>query len=77
MLIDTLKAKNHLVQEYGVDERQAEGIVEVISSAEEKVVSTQELDNRLQALEARLTRKMYGTAFLIITLLGALNFFTA
>lgn len=76
MLIDTLKAQKKLVEEYGLDERHAEGIVEVVSSADEQVVTTQELDMRLGPLEARLTRKMYGIAFLIITVLGALNFFT-
>jgi hypothetical protein len=77
VLIDTLNAKNRLVDEYGVDECQAEGIVEIIASAEDKVATTSEMDSRLVAMEARLTRKMYGAAFLIITLLGALNFYTA
>ena len=72
MLIDTLKAKNQLVQDYGVGERQAEGIVEVISSAEEKVATTKDLE----ALEARLTRKLYSGLFLAVTVLGALNLFT-
>ena len=34
MRIDTLKTRNRLINEYGVDERQAEGIVEAIASAE-------------------------------------------
>lgn len=119
MLIDTLKAKNRLVNEYGVDERQAEGLVELIASAEDNLVTKQDLDQLRQeisqlrqdleqhqnstqqdisqlrqatqqdiiqlrqnmqkdltALEAQLTRKMYGVALLIITVLGALNFFT-
>lgn len=57
-----------------MDARQAEGLVEVISSAE-RVATTQDLEARPEALEAHLTRKTYSTAFLIITMLGALDFF--
>ena len=72
MLIGTRKAQKRLVEEYGLDARQAEGIVEFISSANEKIATK----TGLEALEARLRVKMYSTDFLTITIMGALNFFT-
>ncbi len=43
MLIDTLKAKNRLVSEYGFSEQHAEGVVETVASAEERVATKADL----------------------------------
>ncbi|PSQ69506.1 MAG: hypothetical protein BRD29_01545 [Bacteroidetes bacterium QH_2_67_10] len=76
MLINTLESKNRLVEEYGVDERQAKGIVELVAEAGGRPVSAALLEKELDAFEACLTRKMYGAAFITITVLGAMNYST-
>ncbi len=82
MLIDTLKVQRDLTAA-GLNDRQAEAIVHALASTEDRVATKEDIDSlrtelraEMNALEARLTRKMYGAAFLIITILGALNFFT-
>ncbi len=43
MLINTLKAKKQLVEEYGFDERQAEGVVEIVGQANEQVATKEDI----------------------------------
>jgi hypothetical protein len=62
MRIDTLKTRNRLINEYGVDERQAEGIVEAIASAEDQVATKADLRRwALRIVLANLT----GTGVLL------------
>ena len=58
MLIDTHKAVRDLT-EVGVPQEQAERFVEVVTRADEQVATKADLD----ALEERLTRKMWRAAF--------------
>lgn len=58
MLIDTHKAVRDLT-EVGVPQEQAERFVEVVTRADEQVATKANLD----ALEERLTRKMWRAAF--------------
>ena len=44
MPIDTLKSKRRLVEEYGLDDRQAEGIVELIAQSEERGATASDVD---------------------------------
>lgn len=43
MLIGTLTTKKQLVEDYGFDERQAEGVIAAVSSTEDQVVTKAEL----------------------------------
>jgi hypothetical protein len=43
MLVDTLKAQRRLVEEYGVEKRAAEGIVEILSDAENQIATKDDL----------------------------------
>ena len=65
MPIDTLKSKRRLVEEYGLDDRQAEGIVELIAQSEERGATAsdveaarRELSLQMEALEDRLEAKI-------------------
>ena len=65
MPIDTLKSKRRLVEEYGLDDRQAEGIVELIAQSEERGATASDVESakrevllRLQATEERLEQKL-------------------
>jgi Fe2+ transport system protein B len=65
MPIDTLKSKRRLVEEYGLDDRQAEGIVELIAQSEERGATASDVDAakrevllRLQATEERLEQQL-------------------
>ncbi|PEN05749.1 hypothetical protein CRI93_11630 [Longimonas halophila] len=65
MPIDTLKSKRRLVEEYGLDDRQAEGIVELIAQSEERGATASDVDVakrevllRLQATEERLEQQL-------------------
>jgi tRNA U34 5-carboxymethylaminomethyl modifying GTPase MnmE/TrmE len=53
MPIDTLKSKRRLVEEYGMDDRQAEGIVDLIASSEERALTRSDLES----IESRLDRQ--------------------
>jgi tRNA U34 5-carboxymethylaminomethyl modifying GTPase MnmE/TrmE len=50
---DTLKSKRRLVEEYGMDDRQAEGIVDLIASSEERALTRSDLES----IESRLDRQ--------------------
>ena len=61
MPIDTLKSKRRLVEEYGLDDRQAEGIVELIAQSEERGATAsdveaarRELSLQMEALEVQM-----------------------
>ena len=65
MPIDTLKSKRRLVEEYGLDDRQAEGIVELIAQSEERGATASDVETakrevllRLQATEERLEQQL-------------------
>ena len=65
MPIDTLKSKRRLVEEYGLDDRQAEGIVELIAQSQERGATAsdveaarRELSLQMEALEDRLEAKI-------------------
>ncbi|MGM0706358.1 MAG: hypothetical protein ACQETP_10600 [Bacteroidota bacterium] len=69
MPIDTLKSKRRLVEEYGLDDRQAEGIVELIAQSEERGATASDVDaakreilmqlgNELSSTEERLRLEM-------------------
>ena len=44
MPIDTLKSKRRLVEEYGLDDRQAEGIVDLIAQSEERGATASDVE---------------------------------
>lgn len=78
MLIDTHKAIKEL-QGAGVPGKEAEAIVGIVTRADEQVATKDDINvlkADVQALEERLTRRMYAMGFLIVAALGALNFFT-
>ena len=61
MPIDTLKSKRRLVEKYGLDDRQAEGIVELIAQSEERGATAsdveaarRELSLQMEALEVQM-----------------------
>ena len=65
MPIDTLKSKRRLVEEYGLDDRQAEGIVELIAQSQERGATAsdveaarRELSLQMEALEDQLEAKI-------------------
>ena len=59
MPIDTLKSKRRLVEEYGLDDRQAEGIVELIAQSEERGATASDVDTAkreiLMQLESQIS----------------------
>lgn len=74
MPIDTLKSKRRLVEEYGLDERQAEGIVELIAQSEERGATAsdieaarRELSLQMEAVEERLLAKIEANTDRIVS----------
>ncbi len=57
MQLDTLKAKKRLVDEYGLPERHAEGIVELFVSAETRAATKQEMDERFEELREEMDER--------------------
>ena len=53
MPIDTLKSKRRLVEEFGTDDRQAEGIVDLIACFEERALTRSDREST----ELRLDRQ--------------------
>lgn len=81
MPIDTLKAKRRLVEEYGVDDRQAEGIVELVANSEERGVTKSDLNaaeerlnGRIQKAETRVLRWMMASVGVLGALLAVFEF---
>jgi len=66
VLIDTHKAINQLVST-GVQQKQAEAIVDVFSRTSEELVTKTDL----KLLEERLMRKMYSQTIAIVGILSA------
>ena len=54
---DTLEATRRL-RDAGFDEKQAEVVVRVLSDAQERIITREHFDSRLEALELRLTVKL-------------------
>ncbi len=60
MLVDTLKAKRRLVEDFHFSDEHAEGIIEVFSSAEDKVATKEDLVRLEERLRRDLTIRLYG-----------------
>lgn len=58
MPIDTLKSKRRLVEEYGLDDRQAEGIVELIAQSEERGATASDVDAAKREILLRLENEI-------------------
>ena len=71
MLINTLKTKKRLVEEYGADDRLAEGIVEIISSAEDQLVTKAMLKSELRRWALRI---VLGNAAVMAALLALFQY---
>lgn len=74
MPIDTLKSKRRLVEEFGVDDKQAEGIVELIARSEDRSVTTSDLITSEEQIKRTLTNRIYGAAAAIPTILLLPNY---
>lgn len=74
MPIDTLKAKRRLVDEFGLDDRQAEGIVELVAQSEERGVTKSDLDAAEERIKRTLTNRIYGAAAAVTAVLSLLNY---
>lgn len=74
MPIDTLKSKRRLVEEYGVDDKQAEGIVELIAQSEDRGVTTSDLTASEERIKRTLTNRIYGAAAVVTAILSLLNY---
>ena len=57
LTFDTLDATRRL-RDAGFDEKQAEAVVRVLSESQDKLVTREHFDARLEALELRLTIKL-------------------
>jgi F0F1-type ATP synthase membrane subunit b/b' len=58
MPIDTLKSKRRLVEEYGLDDRQAEGIVELMAQSEERGATASDVDAAKREILLRLENEI-------------------
>ena len=74
MPIDTLKSKRRLVEEFGVDDKQAEGIVELIARSEDRSVTTSDLTASEERIKRTLTNRIYGAAAVVTAILSLLNY---
>ena len=74
MPIDTLKSKRRLVEEFGVDDKQAEGIVELIARSEDRSVTTSNLTASEERIKRTLTNRIYGAAAVVTAILSLLNY---
>lgn len=74
MPIDTLKAKRRLVDEFGVDDRQAEGIVELIANSEERGVTKADLDAAEERIKRTLANRLYATAAFVTAVLTLMDY---
>ena len=74
MPIDTLKSKRRLVEEFGVDDKQAEGIVEFIARSEDRSVTTSDLTASEERIKRTLTNRIYGAAAVVTAILSLLNY---
>jgi Fe2+ transport system protein B len=61
MPIDTLKSKRRLVEEYGLDDRQAEGIVELIAQSEERGATASDVDAAKREILMQLESQISAT----------------
>ena len=61
MPIDTLKSKRRLVEEYGLDDRQAEGIVELIAQSEERGATASDVDAAKREILMQLGNEISST----------------
>ena len=74
MPIDTLKSKRRLVEEFGVEDKQAEGIVELIARSEDRGVTTSDLAASEERVKRTLTNRIYGAAAVVTAVLSLLNY---
>lgn len=74
MPIDTLKAKRRLVDDFGVDDRHAEGIVELIANSEERGVTKSDLDAAEERIKRSLTNRIYAAAGVVTAVLTLINY---
>ncbi len=70
VLIDTLGARNRLINEYGVEKKTAEGIVTILSDLDEQVAT--KADMEILRRDVRLT--VYTAAGVIVLLNGLLEY---
>lgn len=61
MPIDTLKSKRRLVEEYGLDDRQAEGIVELMAQSEERGATASDVDAAKREILMQLESQISAT----------------
>ena len=61
MPIDTLKSKRRLVEEYGLDDRQAEGIVELIAQSEERGATASDVESAKREILMQLESQISAT----------------
>ncbi|PEN05750.1 hypothetical protein CRI93_11635 [Longimonas halophila] len=61
MPIDTLKSKRRLVEEYGLDDRQAEGIVELIAQSEERGATASDVEAAKREILMQLESQISAT----------------
>jgi hypothetical protein len=74
MPLDTLKAKRRLVDEFGVEDQQAEGIVELIANAEERGVTKANLDAAEERIKRTLTNRIYAAVAFVTAALTLVNY---
>lgn len=68
---DTLEFTRRL-REAGFDEKQAEAVVRVLAESQERLVTREHFDAKLEALELRLTIKLGGLIAAGIGIIAAL-----
>lgn len=59
LTFDTLDATRRL-RDAGFDEKQAESVVRVLSESQERLVTREHFDSKLESLEQRMTIKLGG-----------------
>lgn len=74
MPIDTLKAKRRLVDDFGLEDRQAEGIVELVANSKERGVTKSDLDAAEERIKRSLTNRIYAAGGVVTTVLTLINY---